>query len=118
MTNYTVHATAILDNGAVIGEDSRVWHWVHVCDGAKIGRGCSFGQSVFVGNPVTIGDKIKIQNNVTVYDNVTFEDGVFCSPSMVFANVYNPRYEVSRKDEYRNTLIRRGATLGANSTIV
>ena len=118
MTNYTVHATAILDNGAVIGEGSRVWHWVHVCGGAKIGRGCSLGQNVFVGNQVTIGDNVKIQNNVSVYDNVTLEDGVFCGPSMVFTNVYNPRSEVSRKDEYRNTLVKRGATLGANSTIV
>ena len=118
MTNYTVHSTAIVDNGAVIGEGSRVWHWVHVCGGAKIGRGCSLGQNVFVGNQVTIGDNVKIQNNVSVYDNVTLEDGVFCGPSMVFTNVYNPRSEVSRKDEYRNTLVKRGATLGANSTIV
>ena len=118
MINYTVHSTAIVDNGAVIGEGSRVWHWVHVCGGAKIGRGCSLGQNVFVGNQVTIGDNVKIQNNVSVYDNVTLEDGVFCGPSMVFTNVYNPRSEVSRKDEYRNTLVKRGATLGANSTIV
>ncbi|NBQ76630.1 MAG: N-acetyltransferase, partial [Acetobacteraceae bacterium] len=90
----------------------------HVCGGAVIGRDCSLGQNVFVGNRVVIGNNVKIQNNVSVYDNVTLEDGVFCGPSMVFTNVYNPRAEVSRKDEYRNTLIRRGATLGANSTIV
>ena len=118
MTNYTVHPSAIIDGGATIGEGSRVWHWVHVCGGAQIGRGCSLGQNVFVGNRVTIGDNVKIQNNVSVYDNVTLEDGVFCGPSMVFTNIYNPRSDVSRKDEYRNTLIKRGATLGANSTIV
>jgi len=118
MANYTVHPTAIVDEGAQIGEDSRIWHWVHVCGGARIGRGCSFGQNVFVGNRVVIGDNVKVQNNVSIYDNVTLEDGVFCGPSMVFTNVYNPRAEVSRKDEYRDTLVKRGATLGANCTIV
>ena len=95
-----------------------MWHWVHVCGGASIGRGCSLGQNVFVGNAVTIGDNVKIQNNVSVYDNVTLEDDVFCGPSMVFTNVYNPRSAVVRKDEYRDTLVRRGATLGANCTLV
>jgi len=118
MAAASIHDTAIVDRGAQIGEGSRVWHWVHVCGGAVIGRDCSLGQNVFVGNRVVIGDRCKIQNNVSVYDNVTLEEGVFCGPSMVFTNVYNPRAEVSRKDEYRNTLIRRGATLGANSTIV
>lgn len=118
MAAYTVHPTAIVDAGAVIGDDSRIWHWVHISAGARIGRACSFGQNVYVGNRVTIGDNVKIQNNVSVYDNVTLEDGVFCGPSMVFTNVYNPRAEVSRKDEYRDTLVRRGATLGANCTIV
>jgi UDP-2-acetamido-3-amino-2,3-dideoxy-glucuronate N-acetyltransferase len=118
MAAASIHDTAIVDRGAQIGDGSRVWHWVHVCGGAVIGRDCSLGQNVFVGNRVVIGDNVKIQNNVSVYDNVTLEDGVFCGPSMVFTNVYNPRAEVSRKDEYRNTLIRRGATLGANSTIV
>ncbi len=118
MSNYTAHATAIVDDGAVIGEGSRVWHWVHISGGARIGKACSFGQNVYVGNRVVIGDNVKIQNNVSVYDNVTLEDGVFCGPSMVFTNVYNPRAEVSRKDEYRDTLIKRGATLGANCTIV
>ena len=113
-----VHETAIIDQGAQIGDGSRVWHWVHVCAGAKIGKGVSLGQNVFVGNKVVIGDNCKIQNNVSVYDNVTLEEGVFCGPSMVFTNVYNPRSLIERKDEYRNTLIKRGATLGANCTIV
>jgi len=116
--NYTVHDTAIVDSGAEIGEGSRVWHWVHVCSGAKIGKGVSLGQNVFVGNKVNIGDKCKIQNNVSVYDNVTLEEGVFCGPSMVFTNVYNPRSLIERKDEYKNTLVKKGATLGANCTIV
>lgn len=114
----TIHETAIVDDGAQIGDGSRIWHWVHVCGGARIGRGCSLGQNVFVGNRVTIGDSVKIQNNVSVYDDVTLEDGVFCGPSMVFTNVYNPRATVERKSEYRKTLVREGATLGANCTIV
>lgn len=115
---FTVHPTAIVDEGAQIGEGTRVWHWVHICGGARIGKGCSFGQNVFVGNDVAIGDNVKIQNNVSVYDAVTLEDDVFCGPSMVFTNVYNPRSAVTRKDEYRRTLVKRGATLGANCTIV
>lgn len=115
---YTVHPTAVVDEGAQIGEGSRVWHWVHVCGGAKIGKGVSLGQNVFVGNKVIIGDKCKIQNNVSVYDNVTLEEGVFCGPSMVFTNVYNPRSLIERKAEYRDTLVKKGATLGANCTIV
>ncbi|HMM77822.1 MAG TPA: acyltransferase [Gammaproteobacteria bacterium] len=118
MAGYTVHPTAIVDDGARIGESTRIWHWVHVSAGARIGRACSFGQNVYVGNRVIIGDNVKVQNNVSIYDNVTLEDGVFCGPSMVFTNVYNPRAEVSRKDEYRDTLVKRGATLGANCTIV
>jgi len=114
----SVHETAIVDDGAVIGDGTRVWHWVHVCAGAKIGSGCSLGQNVFVGNHVVIGNNVKIQNNVSVYDNVTLEDDVFCGPSMVFTNVYNPRSAVSRKDEYRDTLVKRGVTLGAHSTII
>jgi len=117
-TDVSVHATAIIDDGAIIGEGTRVWHWVHVCSGARVGRDCSLGQNVFVGNRVVIGNNVKIQNNVSVYDNVTLEDDVFCGPSMVFTNVYNPRSTVSRKDEYRDTLVRKGATLGANCTIV
>ncbi len=116
--NYTVHPSAIVDEGAQIGEGSRVWHFVHVCGGAKIGKGVSLGQNVFVGNKVTIGDKCKIQNNVSVYDNVTLEEGVFCGPSMVFTNVYNPRSLIERKNEYLDTLVKKGATLGANCTIV
>ncbi|MDF3887834.1 acyltransferase [Cupriavidus basilensis] len=115
---YQVHPSAIVDEGAQIGDGSRVWHFVHVCAGAKIGKGCSLGQNVFVGNCVVIGDNVKIQNNVSVYDNVTLEEGVFCGPSMVFTNVYNPRSLIDRKNEYRKTLVKRGATLGANCTIV
>ena len=118
MTLYYKHESAIVDNGATIGKDSRVWHFTHVCSGAVIGQGVSLGQNVFVGNKVNIGDKCKIQNNVSVYDNVHLEDEVFCGPSMVFTNVYNPRSGVERKDEYRNTLIKKGVTLGANCTIV
>jgi UDP-2-acetamido-3-amino-2,3-dideoxy-glucuronate N-acetyltransferase len=114
----SIHPSAIVDPGAQIGEGSRVWHFVHVCAGARIGAGVSLGQNVFVGNQVVIGDRCKIQNNVSVYDNVTLEDGVFCGPSMVFTNVYNPRALIERKNEYRDTLVRRGATLGANCTIV
>ena len=116
--NYQVHETAIIDDGAQIGEGSRIWHWVHICSGAKIGQGVSIGQSVFVGNKVSIGDRCKIQNNVSVYENVTLEEGVFCGPSMVFTNVYNPRALIERKDQYRDTLVKKGATLGANCTIV
>lgn len=118
MPKVTIHPTAIVDEGAQIGEASRIWHWVHVCGGARIGRGVSLGQNVFVGNKVVIGDHCKIQNNVSVYDNVTLEEGVFCGPSMVFTNVYNPRSLIERKSEYLNTLVKKGATLGANCTIV
>jgi UDP-2-acetamido-3-amino-2,3-dideoxy-glucuronate N-acetyltransferase len=113
-----VHETAIVDPGAVIAEGTRIWHWVHVCAGARIGRGCSLGQNVFVGSGVLLGDNVKVQNNVSIYQGVTLEDDVFCGPSMVFTNVYNPRSAVSRKHEFRHTLVRRGATLGANCTIV
>ena len=114
----TIHPTAIVDAGAVLGEDCRVWHFVHISAGARIGARCSFGQNVFVGNDVTIGDNARVQNNVSIYDAVTLEDDVFCGPSMVFTNVYNPRSAVTRKDEYRVTRVKKGATLGANSTIV
>lgn len=117
MTHYQ-HPSAIVDEGAQIGEGSRVWHFVHVCGGARIGKGVSLGQNVFVGNSVVIGDNCKVQNNVSVYDNVTLEEGVFCGPSMVFTNVYNPRSLIERKDQYRETLVMKGATLGANCTIV
>jgi UDP-2-acetamido-3-amino-2,3-dideoxy-glucuronate N-acetyltransferase len=118
MSKITIHPTAIVDEGAQIGDGCRIWHWAHVCAGARVGKAVSLGQNVFVGNKVVIGDNCKIQNNVSVYDNVTLEDGVFCGPSMVFTNVYNPRSLVERKSEYRDTLVKRGATLGANCTIV
>jgi UDP-2-acetamido-3-amino-2,3-dideoxy-glucuronate N-acetyltransferase len=114
----TIHPSAIVDDGAQLGADCRVWHFVHISAGARVGARCSFGQNVYVGNDVAIGDNVKIQNNVSVYDAVTLEDDVFCGPSMVFTNVYNPRSAVTRKDEYRRTLVKQGATLGANSTIV
>lgn len=112
------HESAIVDEGATIGEGTKIWHFSHVCSGAVIGNACSLGQNVFVGNQVVIGNNCKIQNNVSVYDNVTLEDDVFCGPSMVFTNVYNPRSAVSRKNEYRDTLVGQGATLGANCTLV
>jgi UDP-2-acetamido-3-amino-2,3-dideoxy-glucuronate N-acetyltransferase len=112
------HPSAIVDEGAQIGAGSRIWHFVHVSGGARIGEDVSLGQGVFVGNKVEIGDHCKIQNNVSVYDNVTLEEGVFCGPSMVFTNVYNPRSMIERKDEYRDTVIKRHATLGANCTII
>ena len=116
--SISIHPSAIVDDGAQIGEGSRVWHFAHICAGACIGERCSFGQNVFVGNDVEIGNNVKVQNNVSIYDAVHIEDDVFCGPSMVFTNVYNPRSAVTRKDEYRKTLIRKGATLGANCTIV
>jgi UDP-2-acetamido-3-amino-2,3-dideoxy-glucuronate N-acetyltransferase len=114
----SIHPSAIVDAGAQLGEGTRVWHFVHVSAGARIGRACSLGQGVYVGNDVHIGHNVKIQNNVSVYDAVTLEDDVFCGPSMVFTNVHNPRSAVVRKNEYRRTLVRRGATLGANCTVV
>jgi UDP-2-acetamido-3-amino-2,3-dideoxy-glucuronate N-acetyltransferase len=113
-----VHPSAIVDEGAQLGAGTRVWHFAHVCAGARIGRDCSLGQGVYVGNDVRIGNNVKVQNNVSVYDAVTLEDDVFCGPSMVFTNVFNPRAAVPRKAEYRRTLVRRGASLGANCTIV
>lgn len=113
-----IHPTAIVDPGAEIGPETKIWHWSHVCAKARIGRGCSLGQNVYVGNRVTIGNGVKIQNNVSVYDNVTLEDDVFCGPSMVFTNVINPRSFVERKSEFKDTVVRKGATLGANCTIV
>jgi len=118
MSKISIHYTAIVDEGARIGDGSRIWHWVHICRGAEIGKNCSLGQNVFVADDVTIGNNCKVQNNVSIYDAVTLEDDVFCGPSMVFTNVYNPRSGISRKDEYRRTLIRKGATIGANCTIV
>jgi UDP-2-acetamido-3-amino-2,3-dideoxy-glucuronate N-acetyltransferase len=118
MADYMKHDSAIVDDGAQIGAGSRIWHFVHVCGGARVGERCSLGQNVFVGNRVVIGDNCKIQNNVSVYDNVTLEADVFCGPSMVFTNVYNPRSAIERKSEYMDTLVKRGATLGANCTVI
>lgn len=118
MSKLQIHPTAIVDEGAELGDGCRVWHWAHICGGARIGRGCSLGQGVYVGNRVTIGNGVKIQNNVSVYDAVVLEDDVFCGPSMVFTNVFNPRAAVERKAEYRPTVVRRGATIGANATII
>jgi UDP-2-acetamido-3-amino-2,3-dideoxy-glucuronate N-acetyltransferase len=117
-TNVTVHPTAVVDEGAAIGDGTRIWHFAHVCGKAIIGRACSLGQNVFIGNDVNIGNNVKIQNNVSVYDSVTLEDDVFCGPSMVFTNVINPRSHVVRKHEYKRTIVRQGATIGANATIV
>lgn len=116
--NYTAHNSAIIDQGATIGDNCRIWHFSHICSGAIIGNNCSLGQNVFIGNDVKIGNGVKIQNNVSIYDAVTLEDNVFCGPSAVFTNVYNPRSHVKRKDEYRPTLVQIGATIGANATIV
>ena len=113
-----IHPTAIVDDGAQIGEDTFIWHWTHVCGGASIGKRATLGQNVFVGNNVKIGDKCKIQNNVSVYDNVFLEEGVFCGPSAVFTNVHNPRSLIERKNEYRDTLVKKGATLGAHCTVL
>ena len=114
----SVHPSAIVDDGAVLGDGCRVWHFAHISAGARIGRDCSFGQNVYVGNDVRIGERVKVQNNVSVYDAVTLEDDVFCGPSVVFTNVHNPRAAVPRKHEFRRTWVKCGATLGANSTIV
>lgn len=114
----TVHPSAIVDDGAIIGEGTRVWHFVHICGGARIGAGCSLGQNVFVGNRAQLGNRVKVQNNVSLYDDVIIEDDVFCGPSAVFTNVINPRAHVERKTEYLTTTVRRGATIGANATIV
>ncbi len=115
---YYVHETSVVDAGAVIGAGTKIWHFCHIMPGAAIGKDCILGQNVFIGSGVRIGNKVKIQNNVSVYDGITLEDGVFCGPSMTFTNVINPRSEIEKKDEFRKTLIRRGASLGANATIL
>ena len=113
-----VESSALIDKGATIGENTKIWHWVHICSEAKIGKNCSFGQNVFVGNKVKIGNNVKVQNNVSIFDNVTIQDNVFCGPSVVFTNVKNPRSSIPRKNEYKNTLVKKGVSLGANSTII
>ena len=118
MDNIIIHSSAIVDKGANIGLGTKVWHWTHICSGASIGRYCSFGQNVFIANDVIIGNNCKVQNNVSIYDSVVLEDDVFCGPSMVFTNVYNPRAKINRKNEYRRTVVKKGATIGANATIV
>jgi UDP-2-acetamido-3-amino-2,3-dideoxy-glucuronate N-acetyltransferase len=115
---YIAHDTAIVDKGAVIGDDTRIWHFAHVMPEAVIGRGCNLGQNVFVANGVTLGDNVKVQNNVSIYTGVTCEDDVFLGPSMVFTNIRNPRSAVSRKSEYMSTLVKKGATIGANVTVL
>ena len=117
-TNHFVHPSAIVDQGAMIGDGTKIWHWVHVCSGAHVGANCTLGQNVFIGSQVRIGNHVRIQNNVSVFDGVVLEDEVFCGPGMVFTNVYNPRAAISRKAQYLATLVRHGATLGANCTIV
>lgn len=116
--NTVIHPSAIIDDGAKIGDKTKIWHFVHICANARIGNQCSLGQNVFIGNDVLIGDNVKIQNNVSVYDSVTLEDDVFCGPSMVFTNVINPRSHIIRKHEYKRTVVRKGASIGANATIV
>ena len=113
-----IHPTAIIDHNVVIGKNCKIWHWVHISNGAIIGSNCIFGQNVFVSNKVSIGNNVKIQNNVSIYDDVILEDDVFCGPSMVFTNVINPRSKFPRKNEYKTTLVKEGATLGANCTIL
>src|SRR5712664_1302249 len=118
MADFFVHESFYVDDGCEIGAGTKIWHFSHVMSGARIGRGCNIGQNVVVSPRVVIGDNVKIQNNVSVYTGVVLEDDVFCGPSMVFTNVINPRSHVSRRGEYQRTLVKRGATLGANSTIV
>ncbi|MFC1878388.1 DapH/DapD/GlmU-related protein [Chloroflexota bacterium] len=118
MSDYYTHPTSVIDPGAIIGAGSKIWHFCHVMPGARIGQNCILGQNVFVAGDTLIGDGVKIQNNVSVYSGVTIEDDVFLGPSMVFTNVINPRSHIERKDEYRATLVKRGATIGANATIL
>ena len=118
MKNYFAHETAVLDEGCRIGDGTRIWHFTHVMPGATIGRDCILGQNVMVANRATLGDHVKVQNNVSVYEGVTCEDDVFLGPSMVFTNVVNPRAFIERKHEFRQTLVKKGASVGANATIV
>jgi UDP-2-acetamido-3-amino-2,3-dideoxy-glucuronate N-acetyltransferase len=118
MAGYFVHQSSFIDEGAEIGEGTKIWHFCHVMPGARIGKRCNIGQNVVVSPQVTVGDNVKIQNNVSLYTGVIVEEDAFLGPSMVFTNVINPRSHVSRKDEYRTTLVRRGASIGANATVV
>ncbi|ETX07962.1 acyltransferase [Candidatus Entotheonella palauensis] len=116
--NYFIHESSYVDPGARVGAGTKIWHFCHIMPGAIVGSGCALGQNTFVGANVIIGNNVKIQNNVSIYENVTLEDDVFCGPSMVFTNVINPRSHVPRKDEFRDTLVQRGASIGANATVV
>lgn len=116
--DYFVHPTSVIDQPVEIGNGTKIWHFCHLMPGAKIGEGCSFGQNTFIGSRVEIGNNVKVQNNVSIYDNVFIEDDVFCGPSMVFTNVVNPRSHIVRKDEYKDTFVRKGASIGANATVV
>jgi UDP-2-acetamido-3-amino-2,3-dideoxy-glucuronate N-acetyltransferase len=116
--NFVIHPSAVVDSDVEIGDATQVWHFCHLMAGARIGARCVFGQNVMIGPGVIIGNGVKVQNNVSVYAGVTLEDDVFCGPSMVFTNVINPRAFVERKDEFRPTLVRRGATIGANATVI
>jgi UDP-2-acetamido-3-amino-2,3-dideoxy-glucuronate N-acetyltransferase len=118
MSDYFAHSSSYIDQGAEVGQGTKIWHFCHVMPGAKIGESCNIGQNVFVASEVVIGNNVKIQNNVSVYTGVELEDDVFCGPSCVFTNVINPRSQVNRRGEYLRTLVRRGATIGANATIV
>lgn len=118
MSRTFVHESAYVDDGVELGEGTKVWHFSHILPGSRIGRECSIGQNVMIGPDVSVGDQCKVQNNVSLYKGVRLEDGVFCGPSCVFTNVLNPRATVERKDEFRETVVRRGATIGANATII
>ena len=118
MKNVFIHESAIVDQTADIGAGTKIWHWVHVMAGAKIGEGCVLGQNVYVGGKAILGNNVRVQNNVSIYDRVTLADDVFCGPSMVFTNVINPRSSVERKDEYLDTYVGKGASIGANATII
>ena len=118
MINVFIHPSAIVEEDVEIGSGTKIWHWVHVITGAKIGNDCVLGQNVFVGGKVILGNNVRVQNNVSIYDEVILEDDVFCGPSMVFTNVINPRSHVTRKDEYKKTIVRKGASIGANATII
>jgi UDP-2-acetamido-3-amino-2,3-dideoxy-glucuronate N-acetyltransferase len=118
MRNVFIHETAVIDEGAQIGPGTKIWHFSHVMSTARIGRNCSLGQNVFVGNNATLGNNVKVQNNVSIYEGVACEDDVFLGPSMVFTNVINPRSTVNRHDEFKRTLVKKGATIGANATIL
>jgi len=115
---YFIHPTAVVDEGAEIGEGTKIWHFTHIMSGARIGENCIIGQNVFIGSGVILGHNIKVQNNVSIYDGVILEDDIFCGPSMVFTNVFNPRSFISRKKEFRKTLVRKGASIGANVTVI